>query len=155
MTNGVTFSAPNFATSFAPTSFLMALQAPSRLSLPGVSSAGTKRSPASAFASARISSGTIFSVISRFVLADFRGEFLLRGDQRLDDFLRVFQRGVEVGLGNFLGRAFIHDDVFFVADIDEIEIALGLFGVRRDWRRTCRRCGQRAPRRAARPTECR
>ena len=63
-------------------------------------------------------------------LADFRGEFFLRGDHRLDDFLRVFQRGVEVGFGNFLGRAFIHDDVFFVADVDEIEIALGLFGMR-------------------------
>ena len=44
---------------------------------------------------------------------------------RLDDFLRVFQRGVEVGLGDFLGRAFIHDDVFFVADIDEVEVVSG------------------------------
>ena len=52
------------------------------------------------------------------LLADFRDEFLLRGDDRLDGFLREFQRGVEVGFGNFLGRAFIHDDVFFVADID-------------------------------------
>ncbi len=64
-------------------------------------------------------------------LADLRGELLLRGNLRLDDFLGVFQRGVEVGLGDFLGRAFIHDDVFFVADIDEVEIALGLFGMSR------------------------
>ena len=65
------------------------------------------------------------------LLADFRDEFLLRGDDRLNGFLGELQRGAEVGFGNFLGRAFIHDDVFFVADIDEVEIALGLLGVSR------------------------
>ena len=45
--------------------------------------------------------------------------------------MREFQRGVEIGLGNFLRRAFVHDDVFFVADINEIEIAPGLFGMGR------------------------
>ena len=65
-----------------------------------------------------------------FLFADFRDEFFLRGDDGLDDFLRVFQRGVEISLGDFLRGTFIHDDVFFIADIDEVEIAVRLFGVR-------------------------
>ena len=64
------------------------------------------------------------------LLANFRDEFLLRGDDRLDGFLGELQRGAEVGFGDFLGRAFIHDDVFFVTNIDEVEIALGLLSVR-------------------------
>ncbi len=56
-------------------------------------------------------------------------EFLLEGDDGLNGFLAEFQGSVEVGLGNFLGRTFIHHDVVFIADIDEIEIAFGHFGV--------------------------
>src|ERR1035437_3206507 len=66
-----------------------------------------------------------------FLLADLGDEFLLRGDERLDDFLRVFQRGIEVGFGNLFGRTFIHHNVIRVADIDEVEVAFGLFGVGR------------------------
>ena len=46
-------------------------------------------------------------------------------------FLAELERGVEVGLGNFPGGAFIHHDVFFVANINQVEVALGLFHVRR------------------------
>ena len=66
-----------------------------------------------------------------FLLAGPGGEFLLRGDERLAAFLAELERGVEVGLGNFLSRAFIHHDVFFVANVNEVEVALGLFRVRR------------------------
>ncbi len=63
-------------------------------------------------------------------LAGFCGKFFLRGNDGLDGFLRVFQRFIEIGFGNFLGRAFIHHDVFVVADVNQIEIALGHFRVR-------------------------
>lgn len=41
------------------------------------------------------------------------------------------ERGVEVGFGDFPGRAFIHHDVVLIAHVNEIEIALGLFGMGR------------------------
>ncbi len=66
-----------------------------------------------------------------FLFAGLGGEFLLGGDERLDDFVRIFQRGVEVGFGNLFGRTFIHHDVVGVADINEVEVAFGLFGVGR------------------------
>ena len=73
----------------------------------------------------------MFSLISRFCFAGVGGQFLLRGDHRLDGFLAEFERGIEVGFGDFLGRAFKHDEVVFVADIDEVEIALRHLSVRR------------------------
>ena len=46
-------------------------------------------------------------------------------------FLAELQRGVEIRLGDFLGRAFIHHDVVVVADVDKVEVAFGHFRVRR------------------------
>ena len=62
-------------------------------------------------------------------LAGFGGEFLLRGDQRLTAFLAELERGIKVSLGDFLGCAFEHHDVLFVADIDEVEVAFSAFVV--------------------------
>ena len=73
----------------------------------------------------------MLSVISRFFLPALATSSFCAAMMRLAAFLAEFQRGVEVGLGDFLGRAFIHHDVVFVADIDEVEVALGHFGVRR------------------------
>ena len=38
-------------------------------------------------------------------------------------FLAEFQGGVEIRFGDFLRRAFEHDDVGFVADVDDVQIA--------------------------------
>ena len=66
-----------------------------------------------------------------FLPAGLGDQFLLRGNDRLAGFLAELQRGVEVGLGDFLRRAFIHHDVICVADINEVEIALLHLGMRR------------------------
>ena len=120
-----------------------------------MSSAGTKRSPASVLASCKNFVGNDVERDFALLLAGLGGQFLLRGDQRLDGFLAEFQRGVEIRFGDFLGRAFIHDDVVFVADIDQVEIALGHFGMGRVGDELAVDAARRAPRRAGRPRECR
>ena len=59
------------------------------------------------------------------LLADLRGEFLLRGDERLAGLVGEAQGVVQVRLGDLVGTAFDHHHVFFIADIHEVEIALG------------------------------
>ena len=66
-----------------------------------------------------------------FLPAGPGNELFLRGDERLDGFLGVFQRGIEIGFGNFRGRTFIHHDVIRVAHVNEVEVAFGLFGMGR------------------------
>ena len=76
----------------------------------------------------------MLSVISRLGLADFGGQFLLRGDDRLDGLMGEFQRGIEVVVGNLLGGAFIHHQVGFIADINQVQIALQTSRRAWDWR---------------------
>ena len=66
-----------------------------------------------------------------FLPASLCHQLFLGGDNRLNGLLRVFQRGVKISFRDFPGCAFIHHDVFVVADIDEVEVALGHFRVRR------------------------
>ena len=66
------------------------------------------------------------------------GEFFLRGDEDLHLLLREGEGVDEVVFGDFVGRAFDHDDVGLVADIDEVEVALRHAGRGWDWRRTGR-----------------
>ena len=66
-----------------------------------------------------------------FALARALGEIALGGDRRPDALVRELHRLFEIVVGNFFGRAFIHDKIGFVADIDEIQIALRHFGVSR------------------------
>ena len=80
----------------------------------------------------------MLSVISRFACPPRAAKFLLRGDRRLNGFLTELKRGVEIGLGDFLGRAFEHDHVGFVADIDQVQVALEPSGCGSGWRRTGR-----------------
>ena len=131
MTNSVTFSAPNFSTSFAPTSSLNRLAGGFAGEFAGREQRGHKTVAGELLGFRRISSGTMLSVISRFFLPTLAASSFCAAMSGWMHFLAEFQRGVEVRLGDFLGRAFIHHDVVFVADINEIEIALGLFGVRR------------------------
>jgi hypothetical protein len=63
------------------------------------------------------------------LLAGLGGKLLLRGDERLDGFLGVFQRGVEIGFGDFPGRTLEHDNILFVADVDEVEVAFSALGM--------------------------
>ena len=65
-----------------------------------------------------------------FRLADGGGEIALGGDEELYGLAGEIETGVEVGLGEFLGRAFDHDDFFSIADIDEVEVAVGAFVMR-------------------------
>ena len=51
-------------------------------------------------------------------------EFLDRRDDRLDRLVGELQRFDEAGLGQLVGRAFDHQHVLFVADIDQIEVRL-------------------------------
>ena len=53
-----------------------------------------------------------------------RREFLLDADHFLRVSVGEFERLDEVLFGNFMSRAFDHDDVVFRADVNEIEIAL-------------------------------
>ena len=66
-----------------------------------------------------------------FRFADLRREFLLDADHFLALTVRELERLDEVLFGNFVGRAFDHDDVVLGADVDEIEIALVALVVRR------------------------
>ena len=58
-------------------------------------------------------------------------EFFLGFDDRQTGFLSENQSGVEVRFGDFVCRAFIHDDVAFVADVNQVEIALEHLGMGR------------------------
>ena len=62
-------------------------------------------------------------------LAGAGGQILLRLDQGLAAFVAEFEGGHEIRLGNFLGRAFEHDHVGGVADVDEVQIAVAHLGV--------------------------
>ncbi len=63
-------------------------------------------------------------------LVDLRGEFLLRDAEFHGFDVPEFEGLNEVGLGDFVARAFDHDHFFFRADIDEIQIALSALCVR-------------------------
>src|SRR5205814_2328942 len=56
--------------------------------------------------------------------AGARYQILLRGDHWLNRFLAEPERGIEVCVVDFLGRALKHHQVGFVADIDQVEIAV-------------------------------
>ncbi len=62
-------------------------------------------------------------------LAGAGGQILLRLDKRLAAFVAEFERGHKVRLGNLLGRAFEHDHVGRVADVDEVQVALAHLAV--------------------------
>jgi hypothetical protein len=134
MTNSVTFSAPNFSTSFAPTSSWIPFDAASRASFFRGQQSGHEAVAGEGFGFMKISSGTMLSVISRFFLPPRAASSFCASDERLAAFLAEFQRGDEISFGDFLGRAFIHDDVGFVADVNQIEIAVGAFPREWDWR---------------------
>ena len=65
-----------------------------------------------------------------FRLADGGGEIALGGDEELHGLAGEIETGIEVGLGKFLGCAFDHDDFFSIADIDEVEVAVGALVMR-------------------------
>ena len=88
------------------------------------------RSPASALASLRISSGTMLSVIWRLGLPTRAARSFCAAIAGWIGLLTELQRGVEVRFGDFLGRAFIHHHVRLVADIDQVQIALEHLAVR-------------------------
>ena len=48
-------------------------------------------------------------------------------DEGLDGLLGKFEGGFEFGLGKFFGTAFDHERFVFGADVDEVEVALGIF----------------------------
>ncbi|OQB91521.1 MAG: hypothetical protein BWX84_01366 [Verrucomicrobia bacterium ADurb.Bin118] len=58
------------------------------------------------------------------------GEGFLGRDDRLHGLQAEFQRGIEISFGDFLGRAFKHDDLGFAAHEDEVQIAVLQFAVR-------------------------
>ena len=62
-------------------------------------------------------------------LAGLGSQFFLSGDQGLAGGLGEFQGGDEIGLCDFVGGTFVHDHVGLVADIDEVEVGLGLLFV--------------------------
>ena len=53
-----------------------------------------------------------------------RDEFLDRRDHRLDRLVGELQRFDEAGLGQLIGRAFDHQHVLLVADVDQVEVRL-------------------------------
>ena len=61
------------------------------------------------------------------LLARPGGELLLRGNERLAAFLAELECGIEIRLGDFLRRTFVHHDVRGVADIHQVKVAIGLF----------------------------
>lgn len=48
-------------------------------------------------------------------------------DEGLDGLLGKFEGGFEFGLGKFLGAAFDHEGFVFRPDVNEVEVALGIF----------------------------
>ena len=90
-----------------------------------------------------------------FRFADFRREFLLDPNHFARMSMRELERLDEIRFRNFVRRAFDHDDVVFGADVNEIEIALVAFIVRRVGDELAVRRDRRAPRRSVRRTECR
>ena len=62
---------------------------------------------------------------------DLRGELFLRPDHFTGVPVCELERFHKIILGNFIGRAFDHDDVVFCADINEIEVTLLALSVRR------------------------
>ena len=117
-TNSVTFSAPYFSTSFLPTSSKIALTADSRFNFPGVNSAGTIRSPASALASLKISSGTILTLMSRFFLPAAAISFFCASINGWQHSCPNFNASLKSASCNLLRRAFIHHDVLRIADVN-------------------------------------
>ena len=65
-----------------------------------------------------------------FGFAGAPGQFFLGGDDWLAGVVAELKRGVKVRLGNFLSRPLEHDQFLFVADVNEVEIALGHLRVR-------------------------
>ena len=59
-------------------------------------------------------------------LAGLGGQFFLGGDQGLAGGLGELEGGDEVGLGDFVGGTFVHDHIGLVADVDQVEVGLGL-----------------------------
>ena len=58
------------------------------------------------------------------------GQLALHGDEFAHRFLREIERRLEIGLGHLVCRAFDHDDFVFLADINEVEVALLALRVR-------------------------
>ncbi len=56
-------------------------------------------------------------------LADAGGQLFLHGNGRLNGLVAELERGVKVRLADFPGRPLIHDEVGFVADIDQVQVA--------------------------------
>ena len=56
--------------------------------------------------------------------ADLRGELALGGDNQLHALAGEIQGSIKLLLGEFVRRAFDHDDVFAVTDVNEVEVAV-------------------------------
>ena len=62
-----------------------------------------------------------------FLFSVGSGQLLLDFDEGLDRLLGKFEGGFEFGFGKFFGTAFDHERFVFGADVDEVEVALGIF----------------------------
>ena len=62
-----------------------------------------------------------------FLFTGSRGEFFLDLDDGLDCLLGEFEGSFEISLRKFFGAAFDHEGFVFGSDIDEIEVAFGVF----------------------------